>query len=183
MLFIFGVAFFFILLDQLQVENPWLRQAAIVGFVLLMSAPLILRLLPPRGYAVNYPPYYPPVTQEVARWLSPEEMMMSDMPWAVAWYGDRQCVWTTLDAGAQKGDDFYRVNDYGKLIKGLYLTPVTTNSRFLTEMRQGAEGVWGRFYLDVVVLKNLPRGFPLQTAPPSLLPDQLFLSDHVRWNQ
>jgi hypothetical protein len=181
--FLFGCGLFYILLDQIELPAPWLRSLIIVGFVAIMSLPMIFRLLPPRSMPFAYPPYYPPSVQEISHWLQPEELMMSDMPWAVAWYGDRQCVWTTLDVGTNLRDDFYRINDEMKAIKGLHLTHITTNSRFLTEMRQGREGVWGKFYLDVVVLKNLPSGFPLKMAPHAPLPEQLFLSDRIRWRQ
>lgn len=181
--FIFGCGLFFILLDQVELPAPWFRTIIIVGFVAVLSLPMIFRLLPPRSVPVTYPPYWPPLVQEVAHWMQPEELMMSDMPWAVGWYGGRESIWTTLDVGTGLHDDFYRINDELRAIKGLYLTPITTNARFLTEMRQGREGAWGKFYLDVVVLKNLPSGFPLKMAPPGLLPDQLFLSDRIRWRQ
>ena len=50
----------------------------------------------PRPIPVAYPPYYPPAIQTVAGWLKEKELAMSDIPWAVAWYGQRQCVWLTL---------------------------------------------------------------------------------------
>jgi hypothetical protein len=159
----------------------WVRTVSIAGFVLLMSVPMMFRLLPPRALPYDYPPYYPPHVQMLSEWLEPQELMMSDMPWAVAWYGNRQCVWATLDVGADKNDDFYRINDELKAIRGLYLTPMTTNRRYLSEMRQGREGAWANFYLDVVLMRNLPAGFPMRMAPPGLLPDQLFLSDRIRW--
>jgi hypothetical protein len=180
--FVFGCGFFFVLLDQIEFSALWVRSVLQIGFVLLMSLPMMFRLLPPRAVPYDYPPYYPPYIQMVSAWLEPQELMMSDMPWAVAWYGDQQCVWTTLDVGTDKADDFYKINDERKAIRGLYLTPVTTNRRFLTEMRQGREGAWANFYLDVVVMKNLPTGFPLRMAPPGMLPDQLFLSDRIRWH-
>jgi len=181
--FVFGAGFFFILLDQIEFPSPWFRSAAITGFVAVLSLPLVFRLLPPRSSPLNFPPYFPPLTQTVAEWVGPDELLMSDMPWAIAWYGNRKCVWTTLDMGSEAGDDFYRVNDEAGAIKGILLTPITTNARFLKEMRQSREGIWGKFYLDVVVLKNLPTGFPLKIAPPGLLPDWLFLSDRIRWRE
>ena len=172
---------FFVFMDQVVLPAPWVRTIAVSIFVLVMSLPLVLRLLPPRNIAFEYPPYYPPYIQMVSDWLEPDELMMSDMPWAVAWYGNRQCIWTTLDVGVTAKDDFYRINDDHKAIRGLYLTPITTNRRYLSEMRQGQEGAWANFYLDVVLMKNLPTGFPIKMAPPGLLPDQLFLSDRIRW--
>jgi hypothetical protein len=180
--FVFGCGLFFILLDQMEFPALWMRSLLQVGFVAVMSLPMIFRLLPPRAMPYDYPPYYPPYVQMVSTWLEADEMMMSDMPWAVAWYGDQQCIWTTLDVGTDKADDFYKINDDRKAVRGLYLTPVTTNRRFLTEMRQGREGAWANFYLEAAVLKNLPTGFPLRVAPPGMLPDQLFLSDRIRWH-
>jgi hypothetical protein len=179
---VFGCGLFFILLDQIEFSGLWMRSLLQVGFVVVMSLPMIFRLLPPRPSPYDYPPYFPPTIQMVSSWLEPHELMMSDMPWAVAWYGDQQCIWATLDVGADRSDDFYKINDDRKAIRGLYLTPVTTNRRFLKEMRQDrAEGTWANFYLDVMVLKNLPTGFPMRMAPPGMLPDQLFLSDRIRW--
>ncbi len=181
--FLFGCGLFYILLDQIELPAPWLRSLLIVGFVLVLSLPMIFRLLPPRAVPVTYPPYWPPLIQTVAHWVEPEELIMSDMPWAVAWYGGRQCIWTTMDAGQTSKDDFYGINDERKPIKGLFLTPITTDAKFLTDMRQGPEGVWGRFYLDAVVMKNLPKGFPLKEGPSAVLPDCMFLSDRIRWPQ
>lgn len=181
--FVFGAGFFFVLLDQMEFQWPWLRSLAVSVLVVVLSLPLLLRFLPPRTFPLNYPPYSPPTIQIVSRWLAPEELMMTDMPWATAWYGDRSSVWTTLDYGAKTHDDFYRINDEHVAVKGLYLTPLTTDAKFLSAMRQSREGVWGKFYLDAVVLRNLPSGFPLKIGPPALLPDQMFLSDRIRWRQ
>lgn len=181
--FIFGCAFFFTLLDQLELAFPWLRTLIVSTLVLVLSLPLIFRLLPPRTLPGNYPPYWPPIIQEAAGWMGKEEMMITDMPWAVAWYGQRQAVWLPLDVGKKQEDAFYQINDEHKAIKGIYLTPLTTDIRFLSDMRQSAEGVWGKFYLDAVVLKNLPTGFPLKVANPNWLPDQLFITDRIRWRE
>lgn len=181
--FIFGVGMFFLLLDQVEFVYPQLRFAAITVLILVCSLPLILRVLPPRTYPVAYPPYYPPVIQTVGKWMKEDELMMSDMPWAVAWYGNRQCIWTTLDYGNQTPSDYYRINDYQKPIQALYLTPLTTNSRFLADMLKSPEGAWGRFILESVLRTNVPNGYPLKKAPSGFFPDQLFLSDRVRWPQ
>ena len=181
-IFIFGSALFFLLLDQLEFEWQPTRPILITGFALICSAPLILSLLPPRSIALSYPPYLPPVIQNTSKWMNEKELMMSDMPWAVAWYGNRDCVWTTLDAATDHTSDFYRINDYMRPIQGLYLTQITMDTKFLSEMvRGGSEGVWGRFVLDSLLRTNVPTGFPLKQAPKGFLPEQLFLSDRIRW--
>ena len=182
LVFMFGVAMYFVFLDQLAVPLPQLRTMANGLFVLVACAPLAFTLLPPRSSPFAYPPYFPPSIQEAAKWMKENELMMSDMPWAVAWYGHRRCVWVTLDAGANpRKSDFFAINDFQKPIQGLYLTQLTMNAQFLSQMLKGQEWAWGRFVLESLLRTNVPTGFPLKEAPSGFLPDQLFLSDRVRW--
>jgi hypothetical protein len=151
--------------------------------VVLASAPLVLTFLPPRSTPLAYPPYAPPLVERCAGWMSREELLMSDSPWAVAWYGDRQCIWTTLRlSDPRRTEDFYAVNDTRKAIKGLYLTQVTLDGPFFDEVVRGGEGSWGHFAATSVLQKKLPAGFPLKHAPAGYLDKgQFFLSDYARW--
>ena len=182
MVFVFGAGLFFVLLDQIEFAHPFLRQAVISAFVLFLALPLILRILPPRNSPFQYPPYHPPIIQQISHWMGEEELIMSDMPWAVAWYGDRQAVWTTLDTGDVANSDYFRISDYQKEIKGLYLTQLTIDAKFVSDILKSEEGAWGRFVLESIIKTNVPSGFPLRKAPPGLFPEQLFLSDQRRWN-
>ena len=103
--------------------------------------------------------------------------MMSDVPWAVAWYGQHQCVWLSLNAQ----DDFFAINDYLKPIQALYLTPETMNGKFASDMMRPGGQNWGRFVVLGVLQNQIPQGFPLRDAPTGFLPDRLFLTDRVRW--
>jgi hypothetical protein len=109
--------------------------------------------------------------------MKESELMMSDIPWAVAWYGNRQCVWLTLDAQEQ----FFAINDNLKPVRGLYLTPLTMDSRFLTEWVRAGEHSWGSFVLEGMLRREIPPTFPLRKAPNGYLPEQLFLTDWERW--
>ena len=91
--------------------------------------------------------------------------------------------WITLDTGLDARDDFYRINDDHRPIKGLYLTELTTDAKFLSGNYQSAEGGWGKFYIKTFLLRQLPTGFPLKVGPPGPLPAQMFLSDRVRWSE
>ena len=114
---------------------------------------------------------------------------MSDMPWAVAWYGHRQCVWTTLYVQDEKRrDDFYAINDFQKPVQGLYLTQLTTEGKFISfgdfhSQTPAANRLsWARFVLNGLAKTNLPSGFPLKHAGPGyVLNGQLFLTDRPRW--
>lgn len=174
---LFGTAMFFVLLDQLELAIAEMRYLITILFLVATSSHLITTLLPPRTYPFTYPPYLPPWIQETSGFLTPNELMMSDIPWAVAWYGDRNCVWTTLDAGRS----FYAINDEQCPIVALYLTPVTTDARFLSQIIQSPDHGWSRFAAEVLTQTNLPAQFPLRHARQKYAPDQLFLCDRPRW--
>jgi 4-amino-4-deoxy-L-arabinose transferase-like glycosyltransferase len=177
LIFVYGTSLFLLLLDQMNLLFRGLRPLIIGLFTVLVSIPMIVIFLLPPAAAVVYPPYYPPVIQQICRWMRPDELMMSDVPWAVAWYGRRQCMWTTLDAQQQ----FFAVNDYLKPVRALYLTPQTMDARFLSQWVRAGEHSWGSFILESMLRKEIPTTFPLRVAPAGFLPEQLFLTDWERW--
>jgi hypothetical protein len=183
-LLVYGVSLFLLLLDQVNLPLVQLRYLVIGIFGTLISLPMVFTLLPPRTSPISYPPYYPPAIQAVSGWMSEKEMAMSDIPWAVAWYGQRQCVWLTLNTQ----QDFLAIHDYQKAIAILYLTPATMNSRFQS---QWVTGGWARFILESLAGKEVSPSFPLRKAPDGWplkapegwLPEQLVLTDWERWNR
>jgi hypothetical protein len=176
---IFGVSLFYTLVDQIQFPIPQLRYPVIGGFFALICLPalitfaFVLNPFATRGNAIAYPPYYPPLIQQIAVWMKPQELIMSDVPWAVAWYADRECLLLTLDSDKS----FYEINDYQRPIAAIYLTPVTMDEHFLTDWVNGGEHNWGTF----LNTRQLPANFPLSHAPGGFLPDQFFLTDSDRW--
>lgn len=178
LIFIYGAGLFFQLLDQMNLKIQELRYIVIGAFALLVNLPLAFALVSPQVRPLNYPPYYPPATQEIAQYLKPHELMISDIPWAVAWYGDRQCLWLTRNAT----DQFYYVHDYIKPIRCLYLTPLTTDSRILSDwVRAGVDRSWPTFILEALLRNRTPEKFPLRYAQSSYFPEQLILWDYKRW--
>ena len=177
LVFIYGVSLFYVLLDQMTLPLRELRLAVKIVFVGLCCAPMFFALLPPRAIPVVYPPYYPPDIQLIAGWMNPNELMMSDVPWAVAWYGQRQCVWLTGDAQ----DDFFAINDYMKPVQALYLTPETMDAKFASSWVKADQHSWGNFILQAVAQNKIPTSFPLVHAPPGFFPERLFLTDVDRW--
>ena len=178
LVFIFGAAFFFILMDQMDLPARVMRYAVIAAFVVLSCLPMLFALWY-RTSPVAYPPYYPPDIQKASGWMRPEELMMSDAPWAVAWYGHRQCAWLTLDAQ----DDFFSLNDNLKPVSGLYLTARTLDDRLVSDCLRAGTNSWGHFALRVLTAAQLPAGFPLQHSPSgsAALETGFFLTDGDRW--
>jgi len=177
LIMVYGVSLFFVLLDQVRLPFSELRYFIVGAFGVFVSLPLIYSFLPPRPSPIAYPPYFPPVIQSVSNWMKPNELIMSDIPWAVAWYGQRQSVWLTLNLQP----DFYNINDYQKAINALYLTPKTLDEPFVSKwVRSGKDG-WGNFLIGALVAKALPPTFPLRQMPTGFLPEQLVLTDYQRW--
>ena len=65
---------------------------------------------------------------------------------------------------------------------GLYLTHLTLDARFHSDLREGQDWAWGRFVMDSLLRTNMPAGFPLGHARTEYLKiGHLFLTDRQRW--
>ena len=193
LMLIFGAAFVAMLLDAIEWNHLLLRDFALGFAAFLVSLPLLTSLLPPRNDTIIEPYYAPNLIQSVARLLKPNEFIMSDIPWAVAWYGDRDCIRISLrvqdeqrkeDAAIEKTlpEDFFQINDLQRPVNALYLSPLTTEAPLKLFFDYKSDFAWGRFYFDVLLHNNAAGRFPLlQTFPGSIRAGQLFLTDYVRW--
>lgn len=169
---IYGFAFFFILLDRLQLSVRLLNYAVTGLFMLFGALPLIVTMMPPRT-GTPYPPYFPPFIGHVCKMMTPEEIICTDMPWATAWYGNR----TSLLLPATI-DEFYEINDYAKRISGIYFTTITRDKPFVRGLLTGADRTW-----FPLLEGRIPPDFPLTQGFPINNMDQLFLTDRMRWNE
>ncbi len=167
---LFGLAFFYILIDRLDLGVRLYSLALKCLIVVLAIIPLGLTLMPPHANH-PYPPYYAPFISKVTSWLNPREVMVTDMPWATAWYGNRVSILLP-----QTMDDFYEINDYKQYISGLYVTTITRNKPFV-KMVDGPEKSWA----SLVLSGQTPADFPLKVMTPMNRMDQLFFSDRNRW--
>jgi len=176
---LFGVAFFFLLFDRVKLNLPLLRHAGVALFVLLCALPLVFSQLSARGrpsFRYPSPPYYEPSIAWAARWYQRQEVMVSDMPWAVAWYGDRKCLWlpNTLE-------EFYQINDFHERVPGMYITPISLDRKYMSEIRGPELGQWSPIFL----FGQVPKGFPLlaATAVPGQVGGQFLYADRKRWSE
>jgi hypothetical protein len=178
LVFMYGASLFLTFLDQMNLPLPQLRYLIIALFIAVSCLPMISALTPPKAQPVVYPPYFPPEIQLTAGWMKENELMMSDVPWAMAWYGRRQCAWITLDAQ----DEFFAINDDMKPVQALYLTPETMDGKFISDWISAREFSWGSFIVQSVLQNQVPPKFPLRFAPPiNFHSERLFLTDRARW--
>ena len=168
---IFGLSFFYILLDRLNFSARLYVVIAKCFIVGLTIIPFGLRLMPPHE-GRPYPPYYPPYISMVSsEWMNDREVICTDMPWATAWYGNRISILLPKDL-----EQYYLINDYKQYISAIYFTTLTKNKPFL-ELVNGYDKDW----MDIMN-GRLPTDFPLKSLINLNKIDQTFLSDSERWN-
>lgn len=167
---VFGSAFFIVLFERLQFRTRLLRGGMVGLFVVANLVTVVLAVLPPRK-TLPYPPYNVGVGVELGRIFREDELLASDIPWAVAWYADRSTLWAPL-----RENDFIEINDRVRVITGMYLTQETLEQKTILEEWLGEE----RFLLRLFQ-PSPPSGFPLQSYRP-MTPDgeQILLSNRTR---
>ena len=177
--FLFGAGLFFSLLDRWKVDLPEMRLAASTGLVVAASLPMALSFLLPHPSPVANPPYHPPRVQYVSSMpresgedtIGAGDLLMSDIPWAVAWYGNQDCVWLTRKVEP----DFYTLNDQFRPVSALYFTEATTDQRYLSRVFSPIKSNWERFVLFMQLKEDLPDEFPLQGVLNDFSPGQWLL--------
>jgi hypothetical protein len=184
---VYGVALFYTLMENMNFPFYQMRYVTTTVFAAFVMLPMWFALLLPGKGAIVYPPYWPDKIRTSAHVLHENELMMTDIPWAVAWYGDRDAVWLTLNCTASPDnptdwqESFFAINDALKPIHALYLTPRSLDARFQTDWVRGGQVSWGRFIMGTLGGGQVPGSFPLTKIPPGYLPEQLLLCDLARW--
>ena len=177
--FLFGAGLFFALLDQWKVTLPEMRLVGGGVLVLASALPLLLGFVLAKPYPVADPPYHPPRLQYLKtipanhglQELMHDDLLMSDLPWAVAWYGGQDSLWLTRTVQP----DFYRLNDEFRPVRGLYFTEMTTDQRYVSRVFAPNASNWERFVLTMQVNGELPDGFPLLGVDDAFSPRQWLL--------
>jgi len=174
----YGLAYLLVHFNRLALNIPFARVGFITLLYLLCAMPLIFAtpwLSPPKPL-VRWPPYMPPLIGVLNDWMGPEEIVASDMPWAVAWYADRRSLWLpdTIQVMTELGD----YNVLGGPVNGLYLTPISGTDNKLRDIVRGEYKNWA-----VVIQRSQQlEQFPLKwnTVVLGLDNECIFLSDHNR---
>lgn len=176
---IFSAIFFERLLKWLEFPFPLAKQLTRLGMVTWPSLPLlsgvayaglVLVGLVPRAHSVVLDPAYQPAYISTAcRWTPAGSLLMSDIPWAAAWYGEREALWMPLHVRNESGDDFFSIHFRQRLVKAVMLSPMTTNGRFQEDFLSNTDQPWGVFFLNILFRSQLPEGFPLTFIESELL--------------
>jgi hypothetical protein len=174
---LYGLAFLLVVLHRLYADPGVFRVLLLVAVGIISALPAAIGFLP-GNLLVNFPPYLPSVLQTFQRWSKPNEVISSDMPWAVAWYGDRKALWIPDKPGT-----FEEYSDYQTLggpIVMLYLTPLTRDLKYASQLVSGEYSSWG---LLVLGLDRAVEAFPLRSRVFLAGNQCMLLADRPRWEQ
>lgn len=186
-LFVFyGLSLVLIMWSRLEVQGREVARIRIFdrGFQVFIvganSLPLLTSYTDPPRTGFEWPPYFPTVIAQLNDWYTENDIICSDMPWAVAWYADRKSLWLPLTI-----PDFNELNDFrfNNRITGLMFTPVTGFRGLLSDVAVGEFKEWKAFILrDPRAASN----FPLKTARPLFFlgaAHYLIFADRDRWTE
>ncbi len=91
----------------------------------------------------HFPPYYPPALNDrLVNVTSPEEVIVTDQPWAVAWYANRKALWipTSIDGLVSQIEPALQKG--GTQVQGFLITP-SSHSAIAKEVTGTPGGVAG----------------------------------------
>lgn len=174
----YGFAFLLVLWGRWEFGQGIVRTVFISFLVFLCSIPMLMTLLAGPSGRIQWPPYVPPFIGILGEWFTPEEVVCSDMPWAVAWYANRPAM--LLPESVR---EFNRMHDYRELkqsLSGLYLTPITGNQPLFSQIYKGPYREWAMLILRPPQVQGFP--LPFFTALP-VDGECILFSDRERWNQ
>jgi hypothetical protein len=172
----FGLAFLSVLWNRIGFNNYLLEKVFSFGLVFLVAIPMLFNLFLSERQRIQWPPYIPPFIAVFQKWYEPQEIIASDMPWAVAWYANRKAVLLP-----ESPRILTRMNDYrtlGQPISGLYLTPITGNEPLVSQIYKGAFREWA----GLITRPPQVQGFFLQKFTPLPIDGEcIIFADRERW--
>ena len=176
----FGLAFVLVLFSRREEALSSVARLVLFAVLFVVSGlPLLFTLLPRNGVPFQYPPYFEPGINRLNGWTKENEIIGSDMPWAVAWYADRKSLWIP-----DKFEQLMGLSDDAKLpgvMGGVFLTPISRNTPLFSGVLRGEyqeyqQLIFGRadqpyfpFHEGLLVMGD-PAGY-------------LFFSDTRRWDK
>jgi hypothetical protein len=176
----YGLAFLLVLWSRLEIPGALAHRGFLAGVFLISALPFLSQLVElhrAQPKRIHWPPYVPPYISMLKEWTEPDEAILSDMPWALAWYADRRSLWLPL-----KRSDYLSLHAFQTLgpIVGLYLSPVTGNRSFWGDIARGEFSDWTPFVMHQTDVPD----FPLQHCTAMPVDDEcVFYTDSPRWIQ
>jgi hypothetical protein len=173
---IYGFAIAVVLVNRLNFGLSLSRFATYSAFFIVTGLPTLVGFFPGHSL-IQFPPYTPDLMNRIGTLTKPTEIVSSDMPWAIAWYSDRKSL--LLPSDRKRFYEYHDLESLGGPIVGVYLTPLTLDAKFSSDIGLGEYKDWA------AILLGLPHGldeFPLQSRIKLAGDRCLLLMDRDRWN-
>lgn len=200
----YGFAFLAVLWGRLGFQGfrgGWWSRHGLAAIAFAITAmPMLLSLatevthgLKHKDQFAQWPPYMPKQINKIASFTLEKELVMTDMPWAVAWYADRPGVWLPVERS-----DFPEMKkaaeQHGAEIAGILMTPISLHADHIAEIFTGEYRDWAApamrgillgFGVDVMAQGDLPYRYFLPLAGQAndkrFVAEMLFMSERKRW--
>ena len=130
----YGLSLVFIFLARLQIGENFatIRGLAIAGIFLISSGLFLFEF--PRQLQLGiftsargipqFPPYYPnKLNGQLHDITNPQDIIVTDQPWAVAWYADRKALWLPTRVSSYTDDLEPVFKRAGQRVQGFLITP------------------------------------------------------------
>lgn len=130
----YGLSLVFIFLARLQLGESFvtIRSLAIAAIFLISSGMFLFEfprelqtgiLTSARGIP-HFPPYYPnKLNADLHDITNPQDIIVTDQPWAVAWYADRKALWLPSRVSSFTDDLDPVFRRAGQRVQGFLITP------------------------------------------------------------
>lgn len=172
----YGFAFLMVMWSRWELGQGLLRTIFVGLVIFLCSVPLLMTLFAGSSGRVQWPPYIPPFIGILGEWFTEDEIIASDMPWAVAWYAQRSSL--LLPESVREFNRMHDYQDFKQPIRGLYLTPVTGNQPLFSGIYKGSYKEWALLITRPPQIK----GFPLPAFTPLPIDGEcIIFADRDRW--
>lgn len=203
---VFGTAFLMVLWARMGLNTPhggwWADHGAPALATGVSALPLLMSLyldlssgLSSKGQFAHWPPYLPSQIARLTAFTGEHELIMSDVPWAVAWYADRPSAWIPQQK-KQFAEMRQKAEEKNVSIAGFLFTPESLHADRPAEAFTGEYQEWAAetfrglafgFGVDILARSDFPyREFlPLSRQPVGdhILVEMMFMSDRKRWEQ
>lgn len=165
----YGTALVFNFLGRLQLGSgfPAVRALTIFFLILVSSGSFMFKLPEELSFSIltsargipQYPPYYPAALNgKLCDMTNKDDIIVTDQPWAVAWYADRKALWLprTIDTYVKDLEPIMR--DGGQNVQGFLITPSShTTSKGGFASITSANGDFAPLVLEGKMLQMVPK--------------------------
>jgi hypothetical protein len=178
----YGLAFISILWSRLEfvAATPMLRNVHHFVVVGVCALPFILSLpqkvrvgmtIRDRGGVPHWPPYYAPALNSmesgIKGWVPEKQVVVSDQPWAVAWYADRISVWLPpTKEGFAKLEGV--ASDLQTPFAGILISPSSHGSGPISEVADRYKDFAAMVLDGRVLVATYPPGFTIYDKSPKI---------------